>query len=238
MFRHYGITPIVYDSIKPTVPLENGGYLVIEHTEALTVIDVNSGRYVGKDSLEQTVFAVNLAAAKEIARQVRLRNVGGIVVVDFIDMVEEEHKLAVTQALEEALFQDKAKCNVLPMSELCLTQFTRKRVGSNVLSSLVKPCEDCQGKGHVHDDVFVITRLRDALLDCFADGWNSAIVDLNENIMRKILKENLFTLEVKGRWKEKRVYFVPHKTYKEENFSVRGDGSAVLDLPNNAQLLY
>ena len=90
----------------------------------------------------------------------------------------------------------------------------------------------------MHDDVFVITRLRDALLDCFADGWNSAIVDLNENIMRKILKENLFTLEMKGRWKEKRVYFVPHKTYKEENFSVRGDGSAVLDLPNNAQILY
>ena len=238
MFRHYGITPIVYDSIKPTVPLENGGYIVIEHTEALTAIDVNSGSYVGKSSLEDTVFAVNLEAAKEIARQVRLRNVGGIIVVDFIDMTDETHRQAVTQALQDALAQDKAKCNVLPMSELCLTQFTRKRVGINVLSSLVKPCQNCIGKGHVHDDIFVITRLRDALLDCFAIGYQAAIVDLNENIMQKILKENLFTSESKGAWKDKRVYFVPHKTYKEEIFNVRGDNSSILNLPNNAQLLY
>jgi Ribonuclease G/E len=124
------------------------------------------------------------------------------------------------------------------MSELCLTQFTRKRVGTNVLSSLVKPCQNCTGKGHVHDDIFVITRLRDALLDCFANGFSAAIVDLNENIMQKILKENLFTPETKGLWKEKRIYFVPHKTYREELFNVRGDNSSILDLPNNAQILY
>jgi ribonuclease G len=238
MFSFYGITPLMHESIQPTVPLENGGYLVIEHTEAMTVIDVNSGSFVGENSLEETVFSVNKAAAREIARQVRLRNIGGIVVVDFIDMIEEEHRLAITQELKNALSQDKAKCNVLPMSELCLTQFTRKRVGTNVLSALVKPCPLCSGRGHVHDDIFVITRLRDSLLDCFAEGYHAAIVELNETIMRKILKENLFTPETKGRWSKKRVYFIPHKTYKEEYFTVRGDNSSVLKLPNNAQILY
>ncbi len=238
MFQAFNITPLVYDSVKPTVPLENGGYLVIEHTEAMTVIDVNSGKYVGENSLEETVFFVNCAAAREIARQVRLRNIGGIIVVDFIDMVEESHRIAVTQELTTALSQDKAKCNVLPMSELCITQFTRKRVGMNVLSTVVKSCPLCSGRGYVHGDLFVVSRLRDSLLDCFAKGYPSAIVELNVNIMQKILKENLFKSETKGVWKNKRVYFIPHKTYKEEYFTVRGDNSSVLDLPNNAQILY
>ncbi len=238
MMKEYGITPLAYDTALPTVPLKNGGSLVIEHTEAMTVVDVNTGRYVGKDRLEETVFAVNMEAAKEIARQVRLRNIGGIVVVDFIDMAEEAHREAVTEELKKYLNDDKAKCNVLPMSELCLTQFTRKRVGSATFSYLVKPCAECAGKGHVPADVFVVTRLRAEILDCFADGYNAAIVELNERIMQKILSEGLFSREAKGRWKDKRVYFIPHKTYKEEQFSVRGETASVLQLPNKAQLLY
>ena len=238
MMKEYGITPLVYDSASPIVPLAGGGYLVIEHTEAMTVVDVNTGSYVGESSLEETVFAVNLAAAREIARQVRLRNVGGIVVVDFIDMVEENHRLAVTDELKSCLALDTAKCNVLPMSELCLTQFTRKRVGSEIQSFLLKPCPYCAGKSHVHDDIFVITRLRAAILDCFADGYTAAIIDLNENIMRKILREGMFSIEARKRWRNKRIYFIPHKTYKEEHFTVRGDNAAVLELPDNAQILY
>lgn len=238
MLKEYGIMPLVYAAASPTVPLENGGYLVIDHTEAMTVVDVNSGSYVGETSLEETVFAVNLQAAKEIARQVRLRNIGGIIVVDFIDMLKEEHKLAVTEELKQALTLDKAKCNVLPMSELCLTQFTRKRVGNEMYSYLVKPCANCMGNGHVHDDIFVITRLRAAILDCFADGYTTAIIDLNEGIMRKILNEGFFSIEAKNRWKDKRVYFIPHKTYKEDFFTVRGDKATVLHLPDKAQILY
>ena len=238
MFDEHGITPLIYEAAKPIVPLQNGAYLVIEHTEAMTVVDVNTGKYVGDNNLEDTVYQVNLIAAKEIARQVRLRNIGGIVVVDFIDMVDEEHRLAVNAELQNALALDKAKCNVLPMSELCLTQFTRKRIGTQFLSFLVKPCPECAGLGSVHDDVFVITRLRSALLDCFAEGYNAVIVELNERIMQKILSEHLFTPETKGRWKDKRVYFIPHKTYKEAQFSVRGDNAQVLNLPNNAQILY
>ena len=238
MMKEYGITPLVRESLRPTVALENGGYLVIEHTEAMTVVDVNTGSYIGETSLESTVFAVNLEAAKEIARQVRLRNIGGIVVVDFIDMTEEEHRLAVTEELRKYLALDKAKCNVLPMSELCLTQFTRKRVGNETFSFLLKACPLCEGRGQVHDDIFVITRLREEILDCFAEGYTSVIIELNEGIMRKILGERLLSKEACTMWKDKRVYFVPHKTYKEEFFTLRGENSSVLRLPDKAQILY
>ncbi len=236
MFREYGITPLVYDAASPIVPLENGAHLVIEHTEALTAVDVNSGSYVGKNNLEETVFHVNLVAAKEIARQVRLRNIGGIVVVDFIDMVDEAHKETVTETLKEALSFDRAKCNVLPMSELCLSQFTRKRLGHDVHSYLVKPCQHCNGIGDVHDDIFVITRLRADVLDCFATGATAAVIELNEQIMAQIFDQKLFAKELQGRWKHKRLYFVPHKTYKEDYFTVRGESDA-FPLPEKAKLL-
>ncbi len=238
MMKEYGISPLVYESAQPVVPLKSGGSLVIEHTEAMTVVDVNSASYVGEKSLEETVFAVNLEAAEEIARQVRLRNVGGLVVVDFIDMADEGHREAVTEALRNRLAADKAKCNVLPMSEFCLTQFTRKRVGRISRAYLEKSCPHCGGAGYVHADIFVVTRLRTQLLDCFADGYNAAIVELNVGIMQKILNERIFAIEVKNRWKDKRIYLVPHKTYKEDYFTVRGDNARVLDLPNNAQILY
>lgn len=238
MMQEYGITPLIYDALRPTVPLKNGGYLVIEHTEAMTVVDVNTGSYTGETSLEETVFAVNLSAAEEIARQVRLRNVGGIVVVDFIDMTEEAHRLAVNEKLETLLAKDKAKCKILPMSELCLTQFTRKRVGREVLSYLVKPCPHCEGKSYVHEDIFVVSRIREAILDCFAKGYTAVIIELNDGIMRKILSERLFEKELSTHWKNLRVYMIPHKTYKEERFTVRGDNATVLRLPDNAQILY
>lgn len=238
MMKECGITPLLYDSALPVVPLTNGGSIVIEPTEAMTVIDVNTGKYIGDKDHEETVFQTNLEAAREIARQVRLRNIGGIVVVDFIDMLDEAHKEAVTAELKSCLEKDTAKCNVLPMSELCLTQFTRKRIGNDVLSYLVKPCAHCNGIGHVPDDLFVITRIRTEILDCFADGNTAAIIDLNEQTMRKILDEGYFSHEAAHRWKDKRVYFIPHKTYKETCFTVRGETASILSLPNNAQVLY
>ena len=204
----------------------------------MTVVDVNSGSFVGEKNMEETALNVNLEAAREIARQVRLRNIGGIVVVDFIDMAEEEHRLRVTAELTARLAGDKAKCRVLPMSDLCLTQFTRKRVGSDVLSYLVKPCEHCGGMGYVHADVFVVAHIRADILDRFADGYEAVVVELNEKVMRLILSERMFGREMKERWKDKRIYMIPHKTFAEGQFSVRGDNSGVLHLPDNAQVLY
>ena len=238
MFKEYGISSLLYEVAQPTVPLKNGGYLVIEQTEAMTVVDVNTGSFVGDTNHEETVFAVNLEAAREIARQVRLRNVGGIVVVDFIDMADEKHREEITAELTKCLAEDRAKCKVLPMSELCLTQFTRKRVGSEVGAYLEKTCPHCGGVGYVHADIFVVSRIRAQILEVFANGYTSAIVDLNEGIMQTILREGLLSIEAKCRWKDKQVYFIPHKTYKEDCFTVRGEISSVLTLPNNAQVLY
>lgn len=238
MLKEYGISSLVFELEQPTVALASGGYLVIDHTEAMTVVDVNSGHYVGEKSLEDTVFSVNMEAAREIARQVRLRNIGGIVVVDFIDMTEDAHKEAVTAELTACLSKDRAKCNVLPMSELCLTQFTRKRVGPEILSYLVKPCPHCRAAGYISEDVFVIAKIRADILDCFADGYHSAIVELNDAIMKRILSEGLLTNEVKTCWRDKRIYMVPHRTYAESQYSVRGDNSGVLSLSDKAQILY
>ena len=237
MYQTYGISPLIYDAARPTVPLENGAHLVIEHTEAMTVIDVNTGSFTGRKNLKDTVLQTNLVAAKEIARQMRLRNVGGIVAVDFIDMVNEEDRIAVNEELQKYLAMDNTKCNVLPMNELCVTTFTRKRIGNDVLEYLVKPCSSCGGMGHVHEDIFVVTRMRAALLNCFADGNNCAVVDLNVNIMKKILQEGLFAIEAKGRWKDKKIYFIPHKTYKDDHFTVRGEAEELLDLPDHAHPL-
>lgn len=237
MLEEFGVRDLIYGAATPVVPLQNGGSLVIEPTEAMTVIDVNTGKFVGARNLEETAFAANLEAAEEIARQVRLRNIGGIVVVDFIDMAEEAHREAVTERLKNALQQDTAKCNVLPMSELCLTQFTRKRVGYDARSYLVKPCPHCGGKGHVPEDIFVTTNIRSNLLRVFADGYPVAVVELNEGIMQKIVDEGLFSFEANNRWKDKRVYLVPHKTFKETQYLVRGEQETP-NLPERAQLLY
>ena len=238
MFSELGITPLIDAVSSPKVSLPCGGYLVLEHTEAMTVIDVNTGSFTGNNNLEETVYAVNVEAVEEIARQVRLRNVGGIIAVDFIDMISEEHKQAVTQALEERLAKDSAKCKVSAMNEFCVTLFTRKRTGENVLSFLTKPCPSCQGAGYVADDLYVISRIRESIMDCFAGGYESAVVDVNQDILARILAEQLFDEERKTLWKEKRVYFIPHKTYKEHVYHVKGDNSSVLTLPNNAQILY
>ena len=238
MYKVYGITPLIYDAARPTVPLENGAHLVIEHTEAMTVIDVNTGSFTGNKNLKDTVLATNLVAAKEIARQMRLRNVGGIVAVDFIDMADEEDRVAVNEELKKYLVMDNTKCNVLPMNELCVTTFTRKRVGNEVLAYLVKPCPSCSGMGHVHEDIFVITRMRAALLDCFAEGHSIAVVDVNAHIMRKIFQEGVFSIEANARWKDKEIYFIPHKTFKEDYFTVRGVTEEELNLPDYAYSLH
>ncbi len=234
----YGLTEQLYNLAEPRVELPNGGDLVIDRTEAMTVIDVNTGKYTGDSDLESTVFETNLLAAREIARQVRLRNIGGIVAVDFIDMTEEAHKEAVEKALVDALAPDRAKTRVLPMSELCVTLFTRKRTTSDLTSVMLKPCPHCTRQGYVYSDVFMAMRIRSAISEYFANGYEAVVVELNRELMEVILREKSFSPDLEGAWKGKRVYMVPHSTYHEERFTIRGDNSRVLSLPDDAQILY
>lgn len=238
LFNEFGLFDQVCQLTRPRADLENGAYLVVERTEAMTVIDVNTGSFTGRDDLETTVFETNLLAAKEIARLVRLRNIGGIVAVDFIDMQDEVHRAAVETALTEALSEDKAKTRVYPMSELCVTLFTRKRTRGDLLNFLTKPCPDCSGDGYALSDHFLAMRLRGAIMDCFSGGYEAAIVEINPELLHKILLGRYFAQELKGRWKDKRIYCVPRAGRDEEKFSVRGDNAKILSLPNDAQILY
>ncbi|MBB5020944.1 Rne/Rng family ribonuclease [Desulfurispira natronophila] len=129
--------------------LKSGGYIVIDQTEALTAIDINTGRYVGKKNLEDTILQTNLEAAREICCQLRLRNIGGIIIIDFIDMDHDENRQRVLQALTQGLSQDRAKTNILPISELGLVEMTRKRVRDSIGRVLHEPCHYCDGKGHL-----------------------------------------------------------------------------------------
>jgi Rne/Rng family ribonuclease len=149
VFDAYGIEQEMHRATQRKVWLKSGGYLIIDQAEALTAIDVNSGRYVGKKSLEETITKINVEAAKEIVYQLRLRNIGGIIICDFIDMEKAQNRDKVFKALQEALGRDKAKTNVLKISELGLVEMTRKRVRESIGRVLHEDCPYCDGKGFV-----------------------------------------------------------------------------------------
>jgi ribonuclease G len=147
IFEHYGIEIELARALDKKVWLKSGGYIVIEQTEALTVIDVNTGKYVGRTSLEETTVKINLEAVREIVYQLRLRNIGGIIIIDFIDMKSEENRDKVYQALIEALRADKSKTTICKISELGLVEMTRKRVRESLSRSTSEACPYCSGEG-------------------------------------------------------------------------------------------
>ena len=149
IFDAYDIEGDVARALKKKVWLKSGGYIIIEQTEALVAIDVNTGRYVGKHNFDETILKINLEAVKEIAYQIRLRNIGGIIIIDFIDMKREQHKEKVMMHMNEAMKKDKSQTNVLPLTELGLVQMTRKRTRRNLTKTLCKPCFYCNGDGHL-----------------------------------------------------------------------------------------
>jgi ribonuclease G len=149
IFDHFGIEDEIEANLGRKVWLKSGGYLIIDQSEALTAIDVNTGRYVGKRDLEETVLKTNLEAVKEVVRQLRFRNIGGLIIVDLIDMETSENREKVYRAFQEALRQDKAKTNILKISELGLVEMTRKRTRENLVQQLCEPCAHCEGRGYV-----------------------------------------------------------------------------------------
>jgi ribonuclease G len=147
IFETHGIEKEIEKALRRRVWLKSGGYIVIDHTEALVSIDVNTGKYVGKRDFEQTVLKINLEAVGEIVRQIRLRDLGGIIIIDFIDMEAPDHREQVEKALKRALAEDKARTNVLAISELGLVEMTRKRVRQDLRSLLTESCPTCRGAG-------------------------------------------------------------------------------------------
>ncbi len=149
IFELYGIEDEIHKALDRKVPLKSGGHLVIDQTEAMTTVDVNTGAFVGRTTLEETIFKTNLEAAQAIARQLRLRNLGGIIIIDFIDMLEDDHKRQVLRTLGRYLEKDHAKTYISEVSTLGLVQMTRKRTRESLAHILCEPCPICSGRGMV-----------------------------------------------------------------------------------------
>ena len=149
IFDAYNLEGDISRALTKKVWLKSGGYIVIEHTEALIAIDVNTGRFVGKYNLEETILKTNLEAVKEIAYQIRLRDIGGIIIIDFIDMKKKSNQEKVFNALKQVLLKDKSKTHILPISEMGLIQMTRKRIRKSLTRILCEPCFYCDGEGYL-----------------------------------------------------------------------------------------
>jgi ribonuclease G len=176
LFDHLGIEMEIARALSRKVWLKSGGYIVVDHTEAMTVIDVNTGRFVGKRDQEETILKNNLEAAKEIAYQIRLRGIGGIIIVDFIDMERERNREKVYQALVDAMAGDKARTRISRISDLGLIEISRERVREDLLRTLSEPCRYCEGRGYTKSPTTVAYEIFRELRRLGSLGDEQAIV--------------------------------------------------------------
>ena len=239
LLNSYGLSREIEKILKRKVVLKNGAYLIIDRTEALTSIDVNTGKFVGSNRLEDTVFETNLVAADEIARQLRLRNVGGIIVVDFIDMELPQHREAVIDRLRQAVKRDRIKTSVIGMTGLGLLELTRKKTRTDVRGILTKPCPHCHGDSVVLADGYVASKVRKKLYAFFREQDVSAIlVEVSTPVFAEMFASRAFEVECSGPWAEKRIYVMPRPAYRQEEFNVTSLGGGIISVPDGAKLLY
>ncbi|HOJ44081.1 MAG TPA: Rne/Rng family ribonuclease, partial [Syntrophorhabdaceae bacterium] len=221
IFEVYGIEIDIAKLSQKKIWLKSGGYIVFDYTEALTVIDVNTGKYLGKKDLEDTILRTNLEAVKEIAYQIRLRNIGGIIIVDFIDMEKRESKEMVFQALIEALKKDRIKTYVYPISELGLVQITRKRTRHNIVNILTDVCPTCDGAGYLKSKYTVCYEvLRELKSLCKKDGNKAYNVYLSPEVARLLYEEERSSLEYLENSFKTKINIIANPDYSVEEFHV------------------
>jgi ribonuclease G len=190
IFDLYGVEDEIQKSLERKVPLKSGGHLIFDQTESMTTIDVNTGAYVGQRSLEETIFRTNLEAAVAIARQLRLRNLGGIIIIDFIDMEEEEHRKQVLQALEKSLAADHAKNHISSVSPLGLVEMTRKRTRESLEHMLCSACPTCEGRGFVKTTETVCYEIfREILRQSRQFQFQELMVLAHQDVIERLLDE-------------------------------------------------
>src|SRR5574341_182091 len=206
IFDRYGIEIEISKALGRRVWLKSGGYVVIEHTEALTVVDVNTGRYVGKRDLEETIFKTNLEAAKEIAYQLRLRNIGGIIIIDFIDMEKEKNRDRVFAALRDALATDRARSNILRISDLGLVEMSRERVREDLLRVLCDACLYCEKRGYIRSATTVCYEIfREIRRSGVARDAGTVLVTVHPNVANLLFDEEREGVEALEREFNKRI---------------------------------
>lgn len=195
IFEARGIEKELDRALRRKVWLKSGGYLVIDQTEALVSIDVNSGKYVGKRDFEETVLKINLEAAAEVVRQMRLRDLGGIIIIDFIDMEREDHRQQVFRALKRALAEDKARTNVLEISELGLVEMTRKRVRQGLHALLTERCPTCKGSGVVRSTAAIAAEIVRRVQAAADVGGQEVLVRVHPDLAAYLQEEEAEGLE-------------------------------------------
>lgn len=233
LFDQYEIDLEISRSLERKIWLKSGGYIVIDEAEALVVIDVNTGRYVGKRDLEDTILKTNLEAVREIAHQLRIRNCGGIIIIDFIDMEKEAHREKVLESLREELVRDRAKTSVVAMSNLGLVEMTRKRIRPSLVKTLCEPCSHCDGKAYVKTKSTVA---REIFRDLEREGMGSnseavLVVHCHAEIGDHIYAEETEALEDVERRVGQSVVFKLEPSFHREQYEIfRSGPSAVKDL--------
>lgn len=238
MFHDLGLTEQIDSMLDKKVKLESGAYLIINRTEALTVIDVNTGKYVGDANLEETVFKTNLLAAKEIAKQLRLRNIGGIIVVDFIDMESEEHRQQVLSILEEELNKDRVKTTVVGMSGLGLVEITRKKTRNEIAANLLQTCPYCNGSGYVFSYDYIVTKISVAIIDSLQKPQVKGIlISCNPAIVDYVFKNRVFAEYLAMKLNRNRIYFSSDYNMHIQHFKVKEFYTNEFDLPQNSRYL-
>lgn len=190
IFDLYNVEEEIQLALDRKVDLKSGGYLIFDQTEAMTTVDINTGAYVGHRNLEETIFRTNLEAATAIGRQLRLRNLGGIIIIDFIDMEDEDHQQQVLRTLQTVLDRDQVKCKVMGVSDLGLVEMTRKRTRESLAQLLCEPCSQCQGRGSIKTPETVCFEIfREILRVARAYDTNSYRVIAAESVVNRLQDE-------------------------------------------------
>ncbi len=221
IFDLFGVEDEIEGALKPTAPLKSGGYLVFDQTEAMTTIDVNTGGYVGHRNLEETIYKTNLEAAQSIARQLRLRNLGGIIIIDFIDMGDEEHRRQVMRSLERALERDPVKSSVTEISALGLVEMTRKRTTESLERRLCVPCPQCEGRGTIKSRETVCLEIfREIMRSSRQFEASKLMVVASSQVVERILDEQSATVAELEELIGKSIGFQREDQYAQEQYDV------------------
>jgi hypothetical protein len=226
IFDAYGISTELHRSLERRVWLKSGGYIVIDQAEALVAIDVNTGRYVGKRNLEDTILKTNLEAVVEIAYQLRLRNCGGIIILDLIDMEKDENRHRVYRALEEALKKDRSRPTILKISELGLVEMTRKRTRDTIVRALCEPCQHCEGKGFVKSKQTVAYELlREIEREGIDRDSKRILISAHPDVIDILAIDERETLDMLERRFRKQIFLQADPGMHAEQYEVAGEKS-------------
>ncbi len=221
IFDIYGIEDEIQKAMEPKVILKSGGYLIIDQTEAMTTVDVNTGAFVGHRNLEETIFKTNLEATQAIARQIRLRNLGGIIIIDFIDMLDVDHKKQVLRLLEKNLDRDHAKTNISEVSALGLVQMTRKRTRESLEHILCEVCPTCNGRGSIKTAETVCYELfREILRESRQFNTNDLLILASPEVVDVLLDEESNSVAELELFIDKNIRFQVETQYSQEQFDV------------------